>query len=1291
MLQLPMLAGTLSVKMSNKLKEAINPQCMKRTRILKSRKNKTHIFHLLFILCMFLIYTQNYKENSSHKSENHALVVHSKIELQPILSVYLSKDRKTLKCNQKSLYISMLLILLSNDIQLNPGPVYGAIKCHTCKKEVQNEYQHLQCESCRKHYHIHCQMMKSSNDYKANHFEWICKSKNCLPNYQKTYFTTEINNENRYTPLIDGEVNIQHTHQPENENTTNQTIDLTRSEFENFNLLKELTEISPQDYDGKSLCRICHKEVKMSNRAISCDKCDMWSHLKCSDVSIKLYNHLTFLNTFKWSCVKCRSKEPVIKEKIDISKLSKTCSPVKYEIVKEKRNETLIVHLNCRSLLKKKEELEYVINELKPTIICLSETWFDSSVSKNDYVPEGYNILRHDRTDNYKQKYGKNNGGGIAIIYRNTIKIQKIPDLTDPVEEILWVRIKTKFSFLLGVLYRAEYTDTLQETLEESLLESNIRKASEKAKSIVLVGDFNINYSNEKDNLREKLEIVCVANGLSQLINTPTRIDPNTFSQTIIDHIWTNKEYVPVKDSGTTVGISDHLATYVKLNQQTEQLSKTISSRNFKEYDPETFNNALRESIAESDLENIIESRDVNKAMEKLSNLIINTLNKYAPITVRRIQSKYNPIPWLNKELKNLIERKNNMLKDLYQYGMQSLKNPIKILNNQIVHLKRKLKKNYLTEKLTTTKDDPKATWKILNSIIGCNNNKENTEPDLMTQSKADEFNQFFAHIGENILKELNLTVPSTNLKGHDGFNFALESEETIAKMIEQMKPDVATGRDGISSKVIKDAKTTIAPLLTKIINIGYATNTFPDCMKMASIRPIHKKEDPNIISNYRPISILPCLSKIFERSASNQLISYLEKNNLLNPAQHAYRRLHGTQTCLFQVLDHTQRLLDEGKLVAIVSLDLSKAFDAINHDMLLRKLTNLGLSESSLVWIKSYLSNRIQYTKFSNFTSKDEKVKAGVPQGSILGPLLFICFSNDIYTDFQDKCKCYSYADDSQFIIAAKNQKELTKKIEEIIKMAHRWYSQNCMKANQGKTEILVVNKGNIRTENMKIKVQEKGKLKILRPSKFIKVLGILIDENLNWRKQVLKVRKSASNTIRKLHRINHLLPIDIKIQLYNALVVPHFDYADVIWGGCSTQMSRKLQITQNFAVKSITGAKKFDHVTESYEKLKFLNLQQRRDIHQAVFTHKSLLHNHPNDICQMYFQQCPKRNTRGSHSAILNYPPHKTHKYEQSPFYRCLKSWNNIPENIMKNTTTKAFKNSVQRDLIQKQFTKN
>ena len=1263
---------------------------MKKNKNNTNSKNKTHVVNILLVLILLVnvnCLIKKFKESS-------ASVEPPQTRNLSYFSIQFMTKKSIFKANTKTNVI-FLLIILSNDVNPNPGPkkvqdVSPIIKCFTCKLQIEDENESLKCSTCYKFFHISCQTIQKLNRKKDHgSFEWVCPTKKCPPNYQQINIHHNISSQNRYSPLQENETNhheseINHSILKESSSTGNEKLLFTQSEVDNMLILQELPKIAPKDYEGKSLCRVCHKEVKDRDKGISCDQCDMWSHLKCSDVSSKVYKNLMFVHEFKWTCIKCRSSEPEITEKVDVMKLDINSLPDDYENVKQQKNETLILNINCRSLINKREELENIIEQLMPTFICLTETWFDGSVSVNDYVPEGYKMIRHDRTDDYKQKYAKNNGGGVAILYRKDIKIQKISSLTDPLEEILWVRVKTKFSFLLGVVYRASYTDTLKEDLNESLLEENIRKASEMAKNIILVGDFNVDYANKQDRLNEKLENACSTNGLTQLILKPTRINPITSSQTIIDHIWVNNEYVPVTTSGTMLGLSDHLGTYVKINQVMKSEPRTITYRNYKNYEKDIFNSALEKALAESDIETLIENSNVNLAMERLTNVIITTLDCFAPLCEKTLNIKFNPVPWFNKDLRNIISRKNSLLKDFYQTGLEALRKPIKILNNQIVHLKRKLKKDYLIEKLTNAKNDAKESWKILNSIVGSNSKSENIEPDHITQEKADSYNHFFATIGEEILKELKLTIQKPIFSGCQGFSFSPETEANISKLIDQMKPDVATGRDGISSKVIKDAKHILVPILTKIINISYNNNIFPDCMKKASITPIYKKDDSDIIANYRPISILPCLSKIMERSASNQLIKYLEDHNLLSHCQNAYRKKHGTQTCLFQVINCVQKYLDEKELVAIVSLDLSKAFDAINHDMLLHKLIKLGLSESALLWIKSYLSNRKQCTKFSKYTSIDEDIKAGVPQGSILGPLLFICFSNDIYEVFENKCEAFSYADDSQLILHSKNQKQLIKKIEEIIKIAHNWYSGNCMKANQTKTEILIVNNGNIRTENLKIKILDEGKQKFLKPSKHIKVLGVRIDENLSWDKQILNVKKIASNTIRKLHRINHLLPIEIKIQLYNSLVVPHFDYGDIIWGGCTVKNSNKLQVTQNFAIKSIVGAKKFDHASNSFEKLKFLKLKQRRKVHEVVFIHKALLGNLPDTICEKYIQQCPTSNNRSSTSAKLNLPIHKTSKYENSPFYRTISSWNDVPNTINTNTTTKSFKKEYQKSLI-------
>ena len=380
-------------------------------------------------------------------------------------------------------------------------------------------------------------------------------------------------------------------------------------------------------------------------------------------------------------------------------------------------------------------------------------------------------------------------------------------------------------------------------------------------------------------------------------------------------------------------------------------------------------------------------------------------------------------------------------------------------------------------------------------------------------------------------------------------FKFENETVENIEKIIDKIKIDVATGIDSIPSKIIKNSKNIISPYLTKLINLSFETKKFPDILKNAIIKPIHKKDDKNEISNYRPISILPVISKIFERATLNQLIEFFEKHDLISGLQHAYRKFHGTVTCLFELLNEIYHLIDIKKKVAIVSLDLSKAFDTINHTLLLKKLRSYNLNPDSISFLQSYLSNRKQITKLGKFISTEEEVKSGVPQGSILGPFLFLIFVNDLPDAFGDSCKFISYADDTQLLVFDDNLDGLKQKIKNVIDVAQNWYNKNGMKNNSSKSEILVVSTK--KEDKIKIEVLENGVYKTVKSKKFIKVLGVYIDHTLSWSKQVNIVKRNATNVIRKIHRANKFLPLNLKLILYNTLVVPIFNYADIIWGG--------------------------------------------------------------------------------------------------------------------------------------------
>ena len=579
--------------------------------------------------------------------------------------------------------------------------------------------------------------------------------------------------------------------------------------------------------------------------------------------------------------------------------------------------------------------------------------------------------------------------------------------------------------------------------------------------------------------------------------------------------------------------------------------------------------------------------------------------------------------------------------------------------------------------------------WIILKYITQTTPDKTSTEPEFIDQNTANQFNEYFATIGSVIQKALGVIgiKEESTTCNEDKFQFKEETEENIIKLIDRIRIDVATGTDDINARLIKDAKHTIAKSLTKLVNLSYSMSTFPDSMKIAIIKALHKKnctEDP---SNYRPLSILPVISKIFERSATDQIVTYLEGNRILNLTQHAYRKGHSTQTCLMEVIDYIHKQRDQGKTVGLASLDLSKAFDSISHQHLLEKLAKLGLDKTSLQWCKSYLAERKQKTKFKKYTSEEHEVTSGVPQGSILGPIFFICFTNDMAENFED-CKIISYADDTQIIVSGNSKYQVKIKLENLIRKAQNWYTQNSLMNNAGKTEILLIGKKLTKKENpIYIEVFEEGKVKKLEPKKYIKILGVYIDDQLNWDQQIQNVRKKAINSIRNLHKVNQLIPQKQRVLLYNSLVASHYNYADTVWSGCGVTNEKKLQNTQNFAARSILGRRKSTSATNALKTLQFLPLKDKRKVHEAVYAHKAINSKLPQEITDNYKNQLSKQNLRSSAKQTLNIPKHKTQHYQKSPMYRTIKTWNSTPVELRLEATTATFKKKFQTHLMKQQ----
>ena len=569
-----------------------------------------------------------------------------------------------------------------------------------------------------------------------------------------------------------------------------------------------------------------------------------------------------------------------------------------------------------------------------------------------------------------------------------------MPTLNTEEDEILWIKLKDKQkTCLYACNYRTNYCDQLSG--EMSKLERNIVKASSLSKNIVMFGDFNCDLNTtDPDYPTRKLTTCMNEMNLKQIIHGATRIE--TGEPKLIDHIWVEEQMCDnILESGVCTGVSDHAGIYAFIHAERDEEEK-ITARNYKNYEKEKLCSDFNTYLENSEFQAFITEKDINKATDCWTKCFQTASENNAPM--KTFTKKHNQRqPWFTEELKQLIEHKNKVLQLWYLFRNNEDRVTYRKVKNQINHLKKRLKSNYYSAQIEDLQNKPRKLWNLYKELTGNTKQNEHIEPDFISKSVANSFNHYFSTVGSKIQEKLHITAHPPDLPER-GFEFQYETEETVYKLISRIRSDVATGNDNINSRLLKDAIDTVTPSLTKLVNLSYETNTFPDAIKEAIVRPIFKKEDKEKPEFYRPVSILPVISKIFERSATNQFMNYLEANGILSNTQHAYRRNHSTITCLADLVDEIRSRRDRKETVGLIGMDLSKAFDSINHNILLQKMKEIGVGPNLMTWMKSYLNNRKQCVKFKNIESDMETVTSGVPQGSILGPVLFIytvqCYS---------------------------------------------------------------------------------------------------------------------------------------------------------------------------------------------------------------------------------------------------------------------------------------------------------
>ena len=465
----------------------------------------------------------------------------------------------------------------------------------------------------------------------------------------------------------------------------------------------------------------------------------------------------------------------------------------------------------------------------------------------------------------------------------------------------------------------------------------------------------------------------------------------------------------------------------------------------------------------------------------------------------------------------------------------------------------------------------------------------------------ANRFNNFFVNVGPSFSERipepaglsykhyLNRTITSR-------FSFDLVNTSDIYKTIHKLKTKASCGYDGLSTKLLKQISCSISPTLAIIINQSIFTGIFPEKLKIAKVLPLFKKGDCHQFDNYRPISLLPSISKVIERIVYDQLYEYFSKNKLVYDSQYGFRQLHSTELASLEITDRLVQNMDEGKISLTVYLDLSKAFDTLNHDILLDKLNYYGVKNTANDWFRSYLSNRKQFVNFDSHNSDMMPLSTGVPQGSILGPLLFLIAMNDIH-EASDKFHSVLYADDTSLIepictfdassqTNQLNNETLSAGINSELQAIYDWLCVNKLSLNIPKTKFMMFHHKQRRIENMIPKLSINGNT-IEMVSNF-NFLGLILDENLSFDHHIKAISNKLSRSLGTLNKLKRFLPQNIMLLLYNSLILPHLQYAILCWGAKTSKLFK----LQKRAMRIISCSKYNAHTDPIFKKLKILKV---------------------------------------------------------------------------------------------------
>lgn len=884
-------------------------------------------------------------------------------------------------------------------------------------------------------------------------------------------------------------------------------------------------------------------------------------------------------------------------------------------------------------------------------IMCLTEHWLSEDLMGV------VNWGKYSVCASYCRGDGEH--GGVLIGARNDIHARTINEIevksVKRVVEVAGAEIPSG-NMVVIVVYRVpnmsgDAFGTFLRTIDEVLYFAAARYPN---RSVCIAGDYNIDFLVDSRERRSLLEVLS-SYGLEKAVSEPSRITGRTAK--CIDNIFICKENVQLASAKTfNWHVSDHLGQLIEVEIPNNSFPNTVQVSRHREISEENVTQ-LREELGMVDWA-CLECLHARAAYTAFHDVLHGLFNDIMPEKEKMAKpnKQHHKCTEEVQKIKRTLDALNvvrvasgsEASRWLYQCYRERYREKIE-----------EEKRRVNARRIENSTNKQRAIWDVIRRETG-KNSKEIKEQSQLTSR---EMNSFFCNVGGEMARKVpcGSRVEPRDLMGKTGTPFASfflvpTDKGEIVEIIKHIKPKETKDIYGFTTALLKRIGGEIAGPISTLVNKCMEEGVFPDELKVAVVTPIHKSNDRNVCSNYRPVSVLPAVAKIFEAVLRNRLTEYFQGFELFSQSQHGYRKNKSTTTALLQLVRGVGRALDDCQLAQVVACDLSKAFDMVSHKELLSKLEYYGVRGVAYKMFESYLENRTQAVRWNGDMSGRLAVEYGVPQGSMLGPLLFVIYTNDLVGGMSHCESCVLYADDTTFLVTGNTLEEITQKTENTLKDARFWFESNKLKMNESKTQVMsfCTRPGGVEDS--------------------IKLLGVYVDSRLSWSAHGDHLGRRLPAAVYAILRMKRVATHQCARVAYYTGFHSLVSYGIMIWG--SSSMAAGIFRMQKRAVRALCGLRSSESCRDMFKREKILTVPSI-----YILACLKYVHAHGDEFVQNHDHHW--HYTR--YGGLFEIPYHRIKTTQQEVGYWGVKLYNHLPREI-KGLALHSFIGAVRKLLLER-----